>query len=48
MGAAEEPVHVAGATLGEHRHTCAFFNNAAEEYRVLLPFNTICRKPAVT
>jgi hypothetical protein len=22
MGAAEEPVHLAGATLGEHRHIC--------------------------
>lgn len=38
MGAAEEPVHLAGATAGEHRHICAFFNNAAEEYRVLPPF----------
>jgi hypothetical protein len=38
MGAAEEPVHLAGATLSEHRHICAFFNNAAEEYRVLSPF----------
>jgi hypothetical protein len=38
MGAAEEPVHLAGASLGEHRHICAFFNNAAEEYRVLLRF----------
>ena len=34
MGAAEEPVHLAGATLGEHRHIGAFFNNAAEEYRL--------------
>jgi hypothetical protein len=34
MGAAEEPVHLAGAILGEHRHICAFFNNAAEEYRL--------------
>jgi hypothetical protein len=32
MGAAEEPVHLAGAILGEHRHICAFFNNAAEGY----------------
>jgi hypothetical protein len=38
MGAAEEPVHLAGATLGKHRHICAFFDNAAEGYRVLLPF----------
>jgi hypothetical protein len=34
MGAAEEPVHLAGVILGEHRHICAFFNNAAEEYRL--------------
>jgi hypothetical protein len=34
MGAAEEPVHLAGAILGEHRHICAFFNNVAEEYRL--------------
>ena len=33
MGAAEEPVHLAGAALGEHRHICAFFNNAAAEHQ---------------
>ena len=26
------------ATLGKHRHVCAFFNGTEEEYRVLLPF----------
>lgn len=33
-----KPVHLAGATLGEHRHVCAFFNGPDEEYRVMLPF----------
>lgn len=32
------PIRFAGATLGEHRHICAFFNSADEEYRVPLPF----------
>ncbi len=32
------PISLAGAQLGEVRHVCAFFNNADEEYRVLLPF----------
>jgi hypothetical protein len=31
-------VHVAGATLGVHRHICAFFSSREEEYDVLLPF----------
>jgi hypothetical protein len=31
---AEEPVHPAAAILGEHRHICASFNNAAEKYRL--------------
>jgi hypothetical protein len=38
MNTSEEPVDLAGATLGEHRHSCAFFHNVDEEYRVLLPF----------
>lgn len=33
-----EPVRLAGGTLAEHRHVCAFFNGADEHYRVLLPF----------
>lgn len=33
-----EPVRLAGATLGQHRHVCAFFHGADEAYRVLLPF----------
>jgi hypothetical protein len=28
----------AGFQLDQTRHDCAFFNNADEEYRVLLPF----------
>lgn len=32
------PPHLAGATLGEHRHVCAFFDSRDEEYRVILPF----------
>lgn len=32
------PISLAGSHLGEVRHVCAFFNNADEEYRVLLPF----------
>ena len=31
-------ISLAGSQLGEVRHVCAFFNNAEEEYRVLLPF----------
>jgi hypothetical protein len=29
---------LAGSTLGDTRHVCAFFNSEEEEYRVLLPF----------
>jgi hypothetical protein len=32
------PISLAGSQLGDVRHVCAFFNNADEEYRVLLPF----------
>ena len=32
------PISLAGSLLGDVRHVCAFFNNADEEYRVLLPF----------
>jgi hypothetical protein len=31
-------VHLAGTTLTDERHACAFFNSREEEYRVLLPF----------
>ena len=33
-----QPIRFANATLGKHRHVCAFFQGAEEEYRVLLPF----------
>jgi hypothetical protein len=32
-----QPMRFANATLGKHRHVCAFFHGAEEEYRVLLP-----------
>lgn len=32
------PIRFAGSELSESRHVCAFFHNADEEYRVLLPF----------
>jgi len=38
MAAQFEPIHFAGGTLGDTRHICAFFHDAEEEYRVLLPF----------
>src|SRR5258708_39788728 len=31
-------VHLAGRTLTDKCHACAFFNSREEEYRVLLPF----------
>ena len=33
-----EPIRIAGTSLGEYRHICAFFHAPEEEYRVLLPF----------
>ena len=33
-----EPIRIAGKSLGEYRHICAFFHAPEEEYRVLLPF----------
>jgi hypothetical protein len=38
MKIAASPIRFAGSQLGESRHVCAFFHNADEEYRVLLPF----------
>jgi hypothetical protein len=35
---ASEPIRFAGSMLDAQRHVCAFFHNAEEEYRVLLPF----------
>jgi hypothetical protein len=34
----DQPIRLAGSVLGRHRHVCAFFNSADEEYRVMLPF----------
>jgi len=31
-------MHIAGSSLGEFRHVCAFFSTEDEEYRTLLPF----------
>jgi hypothetical protein len=45
MNTSEEPVHLAGATLGEHRHICAFFHNVDEEYRVLVQVNPFFAPP---
>jgi hypothetical protein len=33
-----QPITLAGATLDNYRHVCAFFHTPDEEYRVLLPF----------
>src|SRR5437588_4735756 len=33
-----QSMRFANATLGKRRHVCAFFHDAEEEYRVLLPF----------
>jgi hypothetical protein len=38
MKTAAQPIRFAGSHLGESRHVCAFFHNADEEYRVMLPF----------
>src|SRR5438270_7128398 len=35
---ASQPIRFAGSMLRAQRHVCAFFHNADEEYRVLLPF----------
>src|ERR1700736_26159 len=37
-GEDNQSMRFANATLGQHRHVCAFFHSAEEEYRVLLPF----------
>ncbi len=33
-----KPIPFAGTMLREHRHVCAFFSSAADEYDALLPF----------
>jgi hypothetical protein len=35
---ASSNVGLAGATMGRHRHVCAFFHSQDEEYQVLMPF----------
>src|SRR5437660_12580308 len=37
-GEDNQSMRFANATLGKHRHVCAFFHGAEEEYRMLLPF----------
>jgi DcmR-like sensory protein len=34
----DRPIRFAGSVLGAQRHVCAFFHNADEQYRILLPF----------
>jgi hypothetical protein len=38
MSFSAEPIPFARLTLREHRHVCAFFNSAQDEYDTLLPF----------
>jgi hypothetical protein len=38
MKSTAEPITFGRSMLREHRHVCAFFNSAAEEYDTLLPF----------
>jgi MEDS: MEthanogen/methylotroph, DcmR Sensory domain len=38
MSASGQPVRLAGSVLDRSRHVCAFFHNADERYRVILPF----------
>ncbi|NEW96671.1 MEDS domain-containing protein [Rhodopseudomonas sp. BR0G17] len=38
MSSTAEPIPFGRSMLREHRHVCAFFNSAVEEYDVLLPF----------
>jgi len=38
MSSKETAIHFAGSQFADQRHVCAFFHNADEKYRVLLPF----------
>jgi hypothetical protein len=38
MGSTRSSGQVAGTTLGQHRHICAFFHSVDEQHRVLRPF----------
>jgi hypothetical protein len=40
METSDATLDVAGGTLGQHRHLCAFFNSVDEEHRVLRSFIT--------
>src|SRR3984957_16211695 len=34
----EQPIHLAGANLGKHRHVCALFHTQDQEDKVIVPF----------
>ena len=38
MCSSAAPIPFAGSMLREHRHVCAFFCSANDEYNTLLPF----------
>lgn len=38
MNSPAASIRFAGSQYGDQRHVCAFFRNAEEEYRILLPF----------
>jgi hypothetical protein len=38
LGSDPASISVGGAALGRHRHVCAFFCSAEDEYKTLLPF----------
>jgi hypothetical protein len=38
MNSKAQPIPFGGTMLREHRHVCAFFSSAAEEYDTLMPF----------
>jgi hypothetical protein len=38
MNSTTDPIRLGRSMLREHRHVCAFFSSAAEEYDTLLPF----------
>jgi hypothetical protein len=38
MATSHDFMQCADGTLGEHRHVCAFFNDLAEEHKVLRSF----------
>jgi DcmR-like sensory protein len=38
LGEGSRPIRLAGSTLGNRAHICAFFNSPEDVYRILLPF----------